>query len=222
METQRLRLCLSESRLLFITVHHTFYKMNLLLFFQLRSRTGLWRVLAQCFSVGAASVSDATIFTPAQRVFLSFFFRTEALSCYLLTDIDVLSSLRKRLLLLLPECLTWLTESCLSVSQSPPYLFFACELQITAQQRQACSRQRQGFALSSAPCSRLWVLCHVTLAEIDPPPHLKEMLRRVEGFFFLLFYHPSCHPPPLSRLPPPPTTHMLSQKTRREAVPGAR
>lgn len=97
---------------------------------------------------------------------------------------------------------------------------FACELQITAQQRQACSRQRQGFALSSAPCSRLWVLCHMTLAEIDPPPQLKEMLRRVEVFLFL-FYQPSCPPPP-PRFPSPPTTHTLSQKTRREAVPGAR
>lgn len=110
--------CLSDSRLLYFTVHHTFYKMDflqLLFFFRLRSRSSGWRVLAQCFSIGAPSVSHATIFTPARCVI-----RAEALSCYLLTDIDVLSSQRKRLLPPLPECLTWLTESCLSVSQPSP------------------------------------------------------------------------------------------------------
>lgn len=106
----------------------------------------------------------------------------------------------------------------------PNLPLFACELQITAQQRQACSRQRQGFALSSAPCSRLWVLCHMTLAEIDPPPHLKEMLRHVEGFFFsflFFFFFFTSHPASPSFCFTP-TTHTLSQKTGREAVPGAR
>lgn len=56
----------------------------------------------------------------------------------------------------------WLRAICLSA--------FACELQITARQHQACSRQRQGFTLSSAPRSCLWVLCHMTLTEIDPLP----------------------------------------------------
>lgn len=65
----------------------------------------------------------------------------------------------------LTPCLTsWLRAVCLSVCLSA----FACELQITALQQRACSRQRQGFALSSAPHGCLWVLCHVTLTEIDP------------------------------------------------------
>lgn len=80
--------------------------------------------------------------------------------CMLLTDTDVLSTLWKHWL---PGCLTaWLRAVCLSG--------FACELQITAQQHQACCRQRQGFALSSAPRSCLWVLCHMTLTEIDLLP----------------------------------------------------
>lgn len=54
----------------------------------------------------------------------------------------------------------WLRAVCLSA--------FACELQITAQHHRACSRQRQGFTLSSAPRGCLWVLCHMTLTEIDP------------------------------------------------------
>lgn len=110
--------CLSESRLLYLTVHHTFYKMNLLLllfFFRFAHVPGDGGCWLSVFSVSAPSVSHATIFTPACCVF-----RAKALSCYLLTDIDVLSSPRKRLLLLLPECLTWLTESCLSVSQPSP------------------------------------------------------------------------------------------------------
>lgn len=76
--------------------------------------------------------------------------------CRLFTHAGVLSCLWK-----LRDCLT---ESCLSVCLSA----FACELQIATRQQRACSRQRQGFALSSAPRSRLWVLCHMTLSEIDP------------------------------------------------------
>lgn len=76
--------------------------------------------------------------------------------CRLLKDAGILSCLWK-----LSGCETaWLRAVCLSA--------FACELQITARQHRACSRQRQGFALSSAPCSCLWVLCHMTLSEIDP------------------------------------------------------
>lgn len=76
--------------------------------------------------------------------------------CTLLKDAGMLSHLWN-----LSGCAPgWLRAVCLST--------FACELQITARQHGACSRQRQGFALSSAPCSRLWVLCHMTLSEIDP------------------------------------------------------
>lgn len=80
--------------------------------------------------------------------------------CTLLTDTDVLSFPLKHWL---TDCLTaWLRAVCLSA--------FACELQITAPQHRACSRQRQGFTLSSAPRSCLWVLCHMTLTEIDLLP----------------------------------------------------
>lgn len=66
----------------------------------------------------------------------------------------ILSSLWK-------DCLTaWLRAVCLPA--------FTCELQITARQHRACSRQRQGFTLSSVPRGCLWVLCHMTLTEIDP------------------------------------------------------
>lgn len=54
----------------------------------------------------------------------------------------------------------WLRAVCLPA--------FTCELQITARQHRACSRQRQGFTLSSVPRGCLWVLCHMTLTEIDP------------------------------------------------------
>lgn len=167
-------------------------------------------VSALCFSVRALSISGAQYSDPC--------------ACFSSWGASLLSFNRYRCFVIPAEAAAaaawvsdladWELPVCQPPPPQPPHPF-ACELQITAQQRQACSRQRQGFALSSAPCSRLWVLCHMTLAEIDPPPHLKEMLRCVEGFFFSFL-------PPLPTSLPPLTTHTLSQKTRKEAVPGAR
>lgn len=103
-----------------------------------------------CLSSPEQSVRHSYFF------FFFFLFGWFRQYCRLFTHAGVLSCLWK-----LRDCLT---ESCLSVCLSA----FACELQIAARQQRACSRQRQGFALSSAPRSRLWVLCHMTLSEIDP------------------------------------------------------
>lgn len=114
-------------------------------------------MVGQCLPSIFLSVFHPSVLQSIQTPVNVFRFRHY---CTLLTDTDVLSSLWKPWL---PDCLTaWLRAACLSA--------FACELQITAQQYQACSRQRQGFTLSSAPRSCLWVLCHMTLTEIDPLP----------------------------------------------------
>lgn len=97
------------------------------------------------FSISSTEQSVPHIFLGGFRQYCTRFKHAGVLSC----------------LWKLCVCVTaWLRAVCLSA--------FACELQITARQHGACSRQRQGFALSSAPCSCLWLLCHMTLSEIDP------------------------------------------------------